>query len=138
MTVTYDPASLSVDTPTGRLYVVRLLVGDTDTDSAELQDEEINFALLTTLNKVYNAASYCATLLASKFSDRVNTELDGALKAEYSTLAENYRKLSVKLKEDGKIAEGTSLGIYVGGLPTDGTSSYTFYRGQFRNNDYGF
>lgn len=133
MTTTYDPTNLDVDTASGRLNVVRFLLGDTDVASAEVLDEEITFALLSSGDSPYLAGSICASAIASKYSSYVNVELDGSLKADYSNLAENYRKLAVTLKGDGNRLEGGSLGIFIGGIPTDGTSSYVFYRGQFEN-----
>lgn len=133
MTVTYDPTDLDINSTTGRMNIVRLLVGDTEVLAAELQDEEINFTLSQSNNKVYYAASYCANLLASRYADFVNTELDEALKADYSDLFDKYRNLSTQLLGDAKRLDGSSLGIYIGGLPSNTDTSYAFYRGQFRH-----
>jgi hypothetical protein len=46
MTWSYNPSNLGTDTATAeRLNVVRYLVGDTDVDDQQVQDEEITFAL---------------------------------------------------------------------------------------------
>ena len=134
MTVTYDVTDLDKSTASGRLNIVRWLTGDTSVTTAELQDEEINFSLLSSSDNTYKAASLCAAAIASKFADRVNTGLDGALKADYGSLSDKYRNLSIQLLADGKRLDGTSLGLSVGGLPVFPCKSYSFYRGQFDPN----
>lgn len=133
MTVTYDPTDLDTSTPEGRVNVVRLLVGDTEVLTAELQDEEITFSLGQSQDKVYYAASYCASILASRYADFVDTELDEALSADYSNLFDKYRNLSTQLLNDAKRLDGSSLGIFIGGIPSNTETSYAFYRGQFQH-----
>ena len=123
MTATYDPTNLDKGTASGRVNVVRFLLGDTDVTNPELQNEEITFALSETTNKVYLAASICASTLASKYSGLV----------DYSELANAFSVLSVKLKSDGNRLEGGSIGVFVGGLPVFPARSYSFFRGQFQN-----
>jgi hypothetical protein len=62
-------------------------------------------------DNAYFAASYVADTIAAKYSRRVTTKLDGALSAEYSDLADQYRKLSVFLRQQGQKYSGGSLGI---------------------------
>jgi hypothetical protein len=57
--------------------------------------KKITLRLSQVGNNVYFAASFVADTIASKYSRSVTTKLDGALSAEYSDLAEQYRKLSV-------------------------------------------
>lgn len=116
MAWTYDNTDLGTDTASGRVNSVRLLVGDTDSTDEQVQDEEITFALTQTANNVYYAASWVANVLASKYSRRVTTELDGALRAEYSDLAKNYRLLSLQMRQDGQRFSGTALGVEAGGI----------------------
>lgn len=132
MTVSYDPTNLDTSTADGRLNVVRFLLGDTSTTDANVQDEEIQFSLASASDAVYLAASSCASAIASKYAGYVDTEIDGSLSADYSQLSENFRQLSIQLKQDGNRLDGASLGIFVGGLPSGANeNSYYFYRGQF-------
>lgn len=116
MTYTYDPLDLVTSTPTGRLNVVRLLVGDNNLNDQQMQDEEIYFALSENNNNVYFSASFCARLLASKYARMVNTQLDGALEAEYSDRIKQYTLLSIQLSELGKRVGGKSIGVSAGGI----------------------
>lgn len=116
MTWTYDPTGLGTSTAAERLNAVRLLVGDTDTSDQQLQDEEITFSLDQASDNIYNAAVWCANTIASKYSRRVTTELDGALRAEYSDLARNYRELSIQLRENARRYSGGALGVEAGGI----------------------
>jgi hypothetical protein len=133
MTATYDPTDLDKDTASGRINIVRFLLGDTDLTSPELQNEEITFTLSETTNKVYLAASICASTVSSKYSGFVNVEIDGVLTVDYGELASAFNVLSIKLKSDGHRLEGGSIGIFVGGLPVFPARSYSFFRGQFQN-----
>tara|TARA_R110000737_G_scaffold204632_2_gene223418 strand:- start:680 stop:1087 length:408 start_codon:yes stop_codon:yes gene_type:complete len=135
MTATYDSSNLDPATTTGKINVVRFLLGDTDVSSPEVQDEEITFSLSASSDSVYNGASLCATAISARYAGSVNLELDGALKADYSDLSSKYSKLATMLQSTGKRLEGGSLGLFVGGLPSVTEDSYTFYRGQFSNQD---
>jgi hypothetical protein len=66
MSWSYDPTDLNTTTASGRLNTVRLLVGDTDTDDQQLQDEEITFSLSETGDSAYLAAAWSARAVASK------------------------------------------------------------------------
>jgi hypothetical protein len=128
MAWTYDPTDLTTDTPTGRLNVVRYLVGDTDNSSPQVQDEEINFSLSQSSDNVYSAASNVAMAIASKYSKLVTTELDGQLLMEYTDLAKAYKNLASDLKRQGQ-SVGSRLGVSAGGLGVEST----FERHQFDN-----
>jgi hypothetical protein len=133
MTVTYDPTNLDETTSGGRVNVVRFLLGDTNVNSPEVQDEEITFTLSKSANKVYLAASLCAASISSKYSGLANVEIDGILTVDYGELSSSFSKLSINLKSDGHRLEGGSIGIFVGGLPVSPARSYAFFRGQFQN-----
>ena len=115
MAWSYDPTDLDTGTSSGRLNSVRLLVGDTDTTDQQVQNEEITFALTETGNNIYAAASWVARTIASQYSRRVNTTLDGALSADYTDLASQYFKLAEDLEYRGK-TNGAVLGVAAGGL----------------------
>jgi hypothetical protein len=116
MAWSYNPSNLGTDTDAERLNVVRYLVGDTDVNDQQVQDEEITFALSQVGGNVYFGASFVADTIASLYSRRVTTKLDGALSAEYSDLAKQYRDLSVNLKQQGLKYSGSALGVSWGGL----------------------
>ena len=115
MSWTYDPTDLDTTTASGRLNVVRLLVGDTDTLDQQLQDEEINFALLTETDDVYGASSWAAKTLVAKYSRFVDIDLDGQLSEKYSQLKDHYSQLSDRLNGQKK-AKGVYFGVSAGGI----------------------
>ena len=141
MSWSYDPTDLDTATSSGRLNVVRLLVGDTDTLDQQVQNEEVTFALSQTSDNVYAAAGWTARTIASKYSRRVDSQLDGALSAKYSDLAEHYFKLAEDLEYRGK-TEGAVLGVAAGGLTISDIQAVrantnrvegSFRRDRFRN-----
>tara|TARA_R110000803_G_scaffold78672_3_gene143891 strand:+ start:1985 stop:2452 length:468 start_codon:yes stop_codon:yes gene_type:complete len=114
MAWSYDPTDLDTTTASGRLNTVRLLVGDTETLDQQTQNEEIMFSLSENSNNIYYSASWIAKVIASKYSRKVNTELDGALRSDYSDLAKQYMSLADKLEYQGKTSgSGSSVGIGV-------------------------
>lgn len=136
MTVTYDPTDLTEET--GQINIVRLMLGDTDIDNAELQDEEIQFYVDKSPDNLYLVASFGASAIASKYAGYVTTELDGALSADYSDLYDRYQNLSTQLRTDGQKHSGSAFGLYLGGVSTDpNETSYEFYRGQFHYDKVG-
>lgn len=141
MAWSYDPTDLDKDTASGRLNTVRLLVGDTDTSDQQAQNEEITFALSETNNNVYYAASWVARTIASQYARKVNTEVDGALRADYSDLSKQYSTLSDKLEFQGK-KSGAVVGVLAGGITKSGINTVrtdtdrvegSFRRDRFRN-----
>jgi hypothetical protein len=115
MSWSYDPTNLDTTSVAGRLNTVRLLVGDTDTNDQQVQNEEIVFALTESGNNIYSAAGWVARTIASQYSRRVDTQLDGALSANYSDLSEQYFKLAEDLEYRGKTT-GAVLGVSAGGI----------------------
>lgn len=115
MAWSYDETDLGTTTASGRLNSVRLLLGDTDTNDQQVQNEEITFGLAQTNDNVYFAAAWCARVVAAKYSRQVNTSLDGALSADYTDLAKQYTGLAESLEYQGKKA-GAVVGIKAGGI----------------------
>lgn len=113
---TYTPSDLTTTTTNGRLNSVRILVGDTDDTSPQLQDEEIYFALGQTANSIYGAASFACMMLAAKYARMVDTQLDGALEALYSDRLKHYTLLSQQITELSKKAGGRGMGVSGGGI----------------------
>jgi len=141
MAWSYSPSDLDTSTASGRLNTVRLLVGDTDTLDQQTQNEEITFALSENGDNVYYAAAWIARAISSKYSRRVTTQLDGALSANYSDLAKQYKVLADDLEYQGKTS-GAVIGILAGGITKSQIKSVrantnriegSFRRDRFRN-----
>jgi hypothetical protein len=115
MAWSYDVTDLDTSTASGRLNTVRLLIGDTDTLDQQVQNEEITFALSESGDNVYYAAAWAARAISSKYSRRVTTQLDGALQANYSDLAKQYKSLADDLEYQGKTS-GAVIGVLAGGI----------------------
>ena len=115
MAWSYDPTDLDNTTASGRLNIVRLLVGDTDTVDQQVQNEEITFGLSENGNNIYLSASWIARAISSKYSRLVTTSLSGALSSDYSDLARQYQTLADQLEYQGK-TNGASVGILAGGI----------------------
>jgi hypothetical protein len=111
----YDPTNLDNTTVSGRLNTVRLLVGDTDTDDQQAQNEEVVFSLSENGNNIYLSASWIARAISSKYARLVTTKLDGALSANYSDLSRQYQSLADQLEYQGKTS-GASIGVIAGGI----------------------
>ena len=87
MAWSYEETDLRTTTASGRLNTVRLLLGDTDSNDQQVQNEEIAFALAQNNNNVYYAGAWCARIVAAKYSRKVTTSIDNAISADYSDLA---------------------------------------------------
>jgi hypothetical protein len=141
MAWTYDPSDLNTTTASGRLNTVRLLVGDTDTQDQQVQNAEITFGLSQNGDNVYYSAGWIARTISSQYARRVNTSLDGALKADYSDLMKHYSTLADNLEYQGKTS-GASVGILAGGITKSKVNSVrdntnriegSFRRDRFKN-----
>jgi len=115
MAWSYDPTDLNTATAAGRLNVVRLLVGDTNTEDQQVENEEVTFSLAENGDNVYYSSAWAARAIASKYSRQVTTELSGALKAHYSDLAKQYKTLADSLEYQGKTS-GAAVGVLAGGI----------------------
>lgn len=131
MTWSYSNTDLDISTSTGRLNIVRFLVGDTDTTDQQVQNEEITFALSQATNDVYSAAAYIARSLSAKFSRLVDVDLDGQLAESYSQLQKHYSDLAKQMSDQKLEAGGASLGVSAGGLPSPGQTNREFWINQF-------
>ena len=116
MAWSYSVADLNTTTSSGRLNTVRLLVGDTDTSDQLVQNEEIIFALAQVSDNVYYAGSWICRTIAAKFSRMVDTQLEGALEANYSDRSKQYQQLAIQIEAQGKKTSGKSLGVFGGGI----------------------
>jgi len=104
----------SGDPATSALDQVRFLLGDTDSDSPQLSNEEIDFLLSATGNEPWTAAIRGAYGLASKYSRKITKSMDD-LSISYDQLAKHYRDLAVQLRNQA--AMSSSLAVpYAGGI----------------------
>ena len=141
MAWSYEETDLRTTTASGRLNTVRLLLGDTDSNDQQVQNEEIAFALAQNNNNVYYAGAWCARIVAAKYSRKVTTSIDNAISADYSDLAKQYNKLAESLEYQGK-KSGAVVGIKAGGITKSGIDAVrananritpSFRRDRFRN-----
>ena len=141
MAWSYDPTDLDTTTASGRLNTVRLLVGDTETLDQQVQNEEITFGLSENGDNIYYAGPWIARAISSKYSRKVNTSLDGALSADYSDLAKQYKVLADDLEYQGKTS-GAVIGVLAGGITKSGINAVrantnrvegSFRRDRFKN-----
>jgi len=116
MAWSYDASNLNTTTASGRLNTVRLIVGDTDSSDELIQNEEIAFALEQSNNNVYYAGSLVCRLIAAKYSRLIDTTLDNAISAKYSTRAKQYQQLASQIENQAKKASGKSIGVFAGGI----------------------
>lgn len=116
MTWSYDSTDLDTSTSSGRLNVVRLLVGDTDTNNQQLLNEEIVLGLSENNNRVYYTAAWCADVLASKYAVDVDTQLNADIELKYSQLYEQFSRKAGELRSLAKRVDGNALGIKAGGI----------------------
>ncbi len=114
MAWSYDEGNLNTGDTLGRLNAVRLLIGDTDTNDQQVQDEEIVFGLAQANNNVYGAGAWVCRVIAAKYSRNVDSEIGGALKESASQLQDHYNSLADNLEYQGQKLGG--LGIAAGGL----------------------
>ena len=115
MTWTYDPTNAGTGSAAERLDAVRLLLGDTNENEQQLQDEEIAFALEQSNDNVYLSAAWCARVVAMKYAREVDIDLDGILSVSNSQLSKQYSDLAEDLEYQAKVT-GSRLGVSAGGI----------------------
>lgn len=115
MAWTYDPTNLGTATLAEQLDSVRFLVGDTDTNDQQVQDEVIAFALEQFNGNIYSSAAFVARGIAAKYSRLVDTDLDGQLAESYSQLQKHYKDLAKEL-EMQSLTNSAGLGFSAGGI----------------------
>lgn len=116
MTFTYAK-NPGTETPAQRKDSVRLLVGDTDYDDKQLEDEEIFFSLSTASNDIFAAGAICARLIAAKYARLVDTTVDETgIRARYDQRQKSYSDLAVRLDNQSKqYGVGGTLGVPAAG-----------------------
>lgn len=114
MSWSYDKTDLSTTSASGRLNIVRFLVGDTDSTDKQVDNEEILFGLSQNNNNTYSAASFVCRVIAAKYARQVNLNLDDQIEAEYGELHKHYLSLAEELEYQGK--KSKALGVKAGGI----------------------
>ena len=112
---TYDTGNLTTVDEDGRKNIVRLLIGDTDSNDPQLQDEEILFALSSNKDNPNVAAIFAVNAIISKYARLVNIELDEAIREDYSDLIDNYKGLLSGLEKKVRFSNN-SIRLYATGL----------------------
>ena len=115
MAFSYDDTDLDTTTASGRLNVTRLLLGDTNSAEAQLQDAEVNFSLAQNGDNVYLSAAWLARVLSMEYAREVDIELDGILSVSNTQLAKSYGDLAEDLEYQAKVT-GSRLGVAAGGI----------------------
>lgn len=122
MAWSYDEGNLTTTSALGRLNATRLLIGDTDANDEQVQDEEVSFALVQANNNVYSAGAWLCRAIAAKYSRSVDQEIGGALKESSSQLQTHYLELADALEYQGA-KFGGGLGISAGGIKVSTVTS---------------
>lgn len=112
MTYTYG-RNPGTTTPAQRKDSVRLLVGDTDENDKQLEDEEIEFFLSQASNDVYAAGAIAARTIAAKYARLVDTTVDETgIRARYDQRQKAYSDLATMLDKQSKsYGSAGSLGV---------------------------
>jgi hypothetical protein len=111
MTWKYDVTQLPTDPKTQ----ARFLIGDTNQNDQQLQDEEIDFALQVR-SSIWGAAAICCGSIAANASRRADTST-GELRTHYSEIARAYFARSAMY--EAKSAELGGALPFVGGISVD-------------------
>ena len=68
MAWSYDERNLNTTDALGRLNATRFLIGDTNEDDQQVQDEEVAFALAQANNNTYFAGAFLCRTIAAKYA----------------------------------------------------------------------
>ena len=119
---TYTPGWLGVSGSTGLMTRTRLVIGDTDSNDQQLQDEEI-YWVLTGASYPTLAGAACCDLLAAKYARQVNTE-NSALRVTAADRHKHYAALAKSLRVfgPGDLPGGEGFGAILGGVSVGGAS----------------
>lgn len=99
MAWTYDASLIDAETAIGRRYIVRLLIGDTNTSDQQLSDEEIDYFLDKNGDSIRYAALDAVRALIARYSRQVDERM-GHTEVERSQRARAYRFLLDELISD--------------------------------------
>lgn len=99
MSWTYDATLLDSSTDDGRKYIVRLMIGDTQTLEQQLQDEEIEYLLDTYSDSVQSSSIAAVRLLIAKYAREADAWM-GHTRIERSQRVRQYRQLLDEMLSD--------------------------------------
>lgn len=94
----YDSSNLDKTTPEGRLNIVRLAIGDTDSTNEEFDDNEITYLLVESGDSTIYASYLACNILATKYYTEVDTKADGILSEALSDIADRYDQKAKRYK----------------------------------------
>lgn len=94
---------------------VRFQIGDTDTNSQLVSDEEIDATLTAQGDSVVRSSIAIAEALAAKFARLASTSIEG-LSVDFRSVAENYRMLASRLRADASASAALAPRAFVGGI----------------------
>lgn len=135
MTWTYsgDPSSSNKD-------AVRFYIGDTDSTTPHVTDEEIAFALSQQGNNPRRAAASLARSLSAKYAHKVDKSI-GDLSISYSQSASQYMALANLLDSEAASGSGAAVVPYLGGMTISDKRNYELDAGlvkpAFRREQFG-
>jgi len=115
MAWSYDERNLNTTDALGRLNATRFLIGDTNEDDQQVQDEEVAFALAQANNNTYFAGAFLCRTIAAKYSRNVDVKISGALEEMSSQLQAHYLELAEALEYQASKTGGV-LGVKAGGI----------------------
>lgn len=115
MAWSYDERNLNTTDALGRLNATRFLIGDTNEDDQQVQDEEVAFALAQANNNTYFAGAFLCRTIAAKYSRNVDVKIGGSLEETSSQLQAHYLELAEALEYQAQKTGGL-LGIKAGGV----------------------
>lgn len=107
------------------IFQARFLIGDTNDNDQQLQDEEIEFTL-TLRSSIWGAAAMCCETLAAKLSRKADT-VTGELRTLYSAQARAYNARAAYYEQQSA--------IFGGALPITGGISISDKINQEEDND---
>lgn len=108
MTWSYNPAQIQ----TNQIFQVRYLIGDTNQDDPQQENEEIEFALQIR-GSIWGAAAMACESISANLSRKADT-VTGELHTKYSTLSTAYNARSMVYEQQAAARSG-ALPI-VGGI----------------------
>ena len=103
--------SYSGNPATSDTDLVRFLIGDTQQDTAELEDEEIE-ASLNLYPTPELAAAFLAESLSGRYARRVDKSV-GDLRISYSTISKTYSDMAARLRRQASV---NGVAPYAGGI----------------------
>lgn len=115
MAWSYDERNLNTTDALGRLNATRFLIGDTNEDDQQVQDEEVAFALAQANSNTYFAGAFLCRTIAAKYSRNVDVKISGALEETSSQLQAHYLELAEALEYQAQKTGGL-LGVVAGGI----------------------